>query len=148
MVELLDITAAPKRFFDILPPDWRVEIEPHWFEYSSECRIYGLNENESIIGGGIVFSTVSPDTRGYREIAQRWLDRGYLYLGFIYVIEHRRSEGLGTLWIKEVKALNDEQRFWLSIDDKVLSSFYQRLGFKIVQEVQNAGEPEWILAEA
>jgi GNAT superfamily N-acetyltransferase len=148
MVELLDITSAPKRFFNILPADWRIEIEPYWLEYSGDCRIYGLNENESIIGGGIVFSTVSPDTRGYRDIAQRWLDRGYLYLGFIYVIEHRRGEGLGTLWIKEVKALNDEQRFWLSIDDKGLSSFYQRLGFKIVQEVQNAGEPEWILVES
>lgn len=148
MIELEDLSAEPERFFDILPPDWRVEIEPHWIEYSENSRIYGLREHESIIAGGIVFSTVSPDTMGYSDIAQKWLDRGYQYFGFIYVKEHRRNEGLGTLWIRKVKSLNTSQKYWLAIDDIGLSAFYQRFGFNIVQEVQNAGVPEWILAES
>ena len=147
MIELEDLTAAPERFFNILPSDWRIEIEPYWLEYAVDCRIYGLSENDVIIAGGIVFTSVSPDTRGYHDVAQKWFQRGYHYMGFIFVQEHRRGEGLGTLWIKKVKALNRNQKYWLAIDEKGLSAFYQRLGFKIAQEVRNEDATEWILVD-
>lgn len=147
MVELEDLTAEPERFFEILPADWSIEIEPCWPEYESDSRIYGLRENDAIIAGGIIFTSVSPDTRGYRDIAQKWFDRGYKYLGFIYVNALRRNEGLGTLWIRKVKELDTNQKYWLSIDEKGLSVFYERLGFKTAQDVQNEGAPEWILID-
>jgi GNAT superfamily N-acetyltransferase len=147
MAELVDLTAAPGRFFDILPDDWRVEIEPFWLEYRETSWIYGLDEGGKIIAGGIVFSGVSPDTKGYYETAQQWLDKGYLYMGFIYVDEDRRGEGLGSLWVNKVKEHNPKQKYWLAIDEYGLSKFYQKLGFRIVEEVRNGADPEWVLVE-
>jgi len=147
MADLVDLTRTPELFFDILPTDWRTEIEPFWPEYKKTSQIYGLDEEGEIIAGGIVFSSVSPDTKGYGEIAQKWLDQGYLYMGFIYVQEDRRGEGLGTLWINKVKQQDSQQKYWLAIDEYGLSNFYRKLGFSVVEEVRNGADPEWILAE-
>ena len=147
MIELLDLTSTPSVFFDFLPEDWLVEIEHFWPEYTGNSHIFALAENQHVIAGGIVFSTVSPDTRGYQEVAMEWFDRGYRYMGFIYVDENRRKEGLGSMWVNSVRSHNPDWRFWLAIDEYGLSNFYKKLGFEIVQEVLNAGQPEWILVE-
>lgn len=147
MIELLDLTSQPSDFFNFLPEDWRVEIEPHWSDYAGNSHIFALAENHHVIAGGIVFSTVSPDTRGYEEIAKKWFGRGFRYMGFIYVDEYRRKEGLGSMWVNSVRMLHPDWKFWLAIDEYGLSEFYNKLGFEIVQEVQNGDQTEWILVE-
>lgn len=147
MIRLKELTRTPQRFFDILPPDWRVGIEPFWPEYASSSKIYGLVDGNEIVAGGILFSTVSPDTTGYRKIAQHWLDKGYVYFGFLFVKENRRKEGLGSRWFKEIKNLSQDQKYWLAIDEYGLVKFYKTLGFEVVQEVQNGEYKEWILVE-
>ena len=147
MIELLDLTSQPSVFFDFLPDDWRVEIELFWPEYAGNSHIFALAESQHVIAGGIVFSTVSPDTRGYEKIAREWFNRGYRYMGFIYVDEKRRKEGLGSLWVNRVRILHPDWKFWLAIDEFGLSYFYKKLGFEIIQEVQNGDQPEWILVE-
>ncbi len=147
MIKLIDYTEMPAMFFDFLPKDWRMEIEPYWPKYNKKAWIYCLVENSEIIAGGIVFSEVSPDTLAYSNVARSWFDKGYLYMGFIYVKESRRNQGLGSLWIEKVKSLNQSQLYWLAIDTFSLSNFYQKLGYEVVQEVVHDGQAEWILIE-
>ena len=154
-MQLIDLTKTPKLFFDILTSDWRSGIEPFWKEYATNATIYGLVENKQacptevsfgrVIAGAILFSTVSPDTKGYHKIAQHWLDKDYLYLAFVFVAENRRSEGLGSLLINKIKEQLPTQKFWLAIEDHRLLNFYQLLGFQFAQKVQNDDVEEWIL---
>lgn len=147
MIELLDLTSQPSVFFDFLPEDWQIEIIPFWPGYEKNAHIYALAEDGRVIAGGIIFTTVSPDTIGYRDIARVWFDRGYRYMGFIYVDENRRKEGLGSKWVNSIRSQHPDWKFWLAIDEYGLSKFYEKLGFEIAQEVLNADQPEWILVE-
>jgi len=144
-MQFIDLTDNPTLFFDILTSDWRNGIEPFWKEYAATSTIYCLVENKQIIAGAILFSTVSPDTKGYHKIAQHWLDKDYLYLAFVFVAENRRSEGLGSLLITKIKEKLPIQKFWLAIEDHGLLNFYNLLGFQFAQKVQNEDVEEWIL---
>ncbi|PJB15824.1 MAG: hypothetical protein CO118_02090 [Flavobacteriales bacterium CG_4_9_14_3_um_filter_32_8] len=144
-MQFIDLTDNPTLFFDILTSDWRNGIEPFWKEYATTSTIYCLVENKQIIAGAILFSTVSPDTKGYHKIAQHWLDKDYLYLAFVFVAENRRSEGLGSLLITKIKEKLPIQKFWLAIEDHGLLNFYNLLGFQFAQKVQNEDVEEWIL---
>jgi GNAT superfamily N-acetyltransferase len=145
---LIDITGTPDRFFSILPKDWSVEIAPFWDAYANTARIFGVQENDQIVAGGIVFSTVSPDTRGYEHEAQSWYDRGYLYIAFLFVSPEKRGKGLGSFWMNEVRKILPGQSFWLAVEDKDLVNFYQPLGFRVEKQVNNVGAVEWILADS
>ncbi|NJM15456.1 MAG: GNAT family N-acetyltransferase [Bacteroidales bacterium] len=129
-----------------MPDDWQEEIVPYWSNYAHNSKIFGLEENNKTVAGGIVFSTVSPDTEIYKDIALQYFNNGYLYLGFIYVLEHRRGEGLGLLWLKELHALYPLQKWWLAIDNIGLSKFYGKLGYSIKQELDLNFQTEWLMA--
>lgn len=144
-MQLIDLTKTPHLFFDILTTEWKSGIVPFWKEYANNATIYGLIENKRVIAGAILFSTVSPDTKGYSKIAQHWLDKDYLYLAFVFVAENRRSEGLGSLLINKIKEQLPTQKFWLAIEDHGLLNFYNLLGFQFAQKVQNNDVEEWIM---
>ena len=148
MLEFKDFTDRAKDFFEILPEDWVVEIEPLWDDYDNTAKIYCIIDESTVVSGGIVFSTVSPDTKGYKEIAQSWLTRGYLYIAFLYVSENHRGRGLGSFWYRELKKLDPQQKFWLAIEEKNLMDFYVPLGFFEQAKVLNNGTEEWILADS
>ena len=71
--------------------------------------------------------------------------QGYLYLGFIFVLEEYRQKKLASKWLLEVKNSYKKPKFWLSIEDYSLHSFYQKNGFKIIAEDSKAKDPEWLL---
>src|SRR5690606_15381889 len=98
-----------------------------------------------ILGGGIVFSSVSPDTEMYYFEAQNMLNQGYLYLGFLWVNKEFREKGFGSLWLKELFKKNPTQKYWLSIEDFGLSSFYIKNGFKLLKQLDLEGGIEWIM---
>lgn len=142
-----DCTAEPEQFFSILPPDWQEAIRPFWPGYGGSARIYILESPGETLGGGIVFSTVSPDTMFYQEEAQRWFSRGYLYIGFLWVAEQYRGRKLGGGWLEALFLHYPGQRFWLAIEDIQLLHFYERYGFRLVKEVSGEDGVEWILAK-
>lgn len=144
-IHFRDTTAEPDRFFQFLPEDWRVEIEPHWPNYAETASIFILETENEILGGGIVFRTVSPDTELYREYAQQQFDKGYWYLAFIWISPDHRGQQLGTEWLRRVHAHYPNQKFWLTIEDYNLVHFYEKSGYTLIQELDLGDWREWVM---
>lgn len=143
---IIDLTDHPEDFFGLLPEDWRVGIEPFWPEYQSSSKIFGIEQEGQVAGGGILFTTVSPDTLSYKEEAQRLFHLGLHYFGFLWIDPEHRGKSLGSFWIKEVQNRHPDNPLWLSIEEKDLQSFYEKNGFTMYKEVHNdSGTKEWIM---
>ena len=141
-----EITEEPERFFSILPADWQEGIVPQWSAYAHSSSIFILETSAEILGGGIVFSKPSPDCQpSYLVEAQEWFDRGYLYIGFVWISERHRDKQLGSKWLQQLCKSMPAQNFWLTIEDVKLSSFYQRNGFELIREVALDYAPEWVM---
>ncbi|MEN3322916.1 GNAT family N-acetyltransferase [Mariniflexile soesokkakense] len=129
-------------FFKILPKDWQSGIVPFWESYKVTTKCYVLLENNQIIAGGLVFSTCPPDMLYAQNESNTWLHKGYLYLGFIYVIKERRQQNLGSLWLNELKTMHPKQNYWLTIEDLRLDAFYVKNGFERIKPLNNNGVEE------
>ena len=70
-------------FFKILPKDWQEGIVPFWENYKETTKGYLLIDKNEIIAGGLVFSTCPPDMLYHKDEAEKWIKKGYLYVGFI-----------------------------------------------------------------
>lgn len=140
------LISTPKKFFDLLPHDWQEEIAPHWNRYEALSEIYIIEEDNVIIGGGIVFSTCPPDIEYYQKEAQLWFDNGYLYLGFIWIVEEKRNKHLGSYWLNELKNVNPEQKYWLLIEEEHLHRFYLKNGFTLKKMIERDHHQEWLYA--
>jgi hypothetical protein len=137
----------PQRFFSTLPTDWQEGILPYWEAYQQTARIFILETGTEVLGGGIVFSTPSPDTQPcFLQQARQWFDEGYLYIGYLWICEQHRDKQLGSAWLQSLFGLNPQQKFWLSIEEFRLASFYRRNGFALMQHVNLGETEEWVLA--
>jgi GNAT superfamily N-acetyltransferase len=133
-------------FFKILPKDWHEGIEPFWDTYKATTKGYLLIENNQIIAGGLVFYKCPPDMKYAEDEATIWITKGYLYVGFIYVIEERRQQNLGSVWLDNLKKMYPNQKFWLTIEDLKLDTFYTKNGFKRIKSLNNNGVEEVLYA--
>lgn len=141
----LELEFHSTAFFDILPTDWQESILPFWNEYKNSTRVFVLKQNDVIIGGGLVFSTPAPDTKAYEKLAQEYFDSGYLYIGFLWISEEKRGLGLGSFWLKELFVRFPKQKYWLSIEEIELESFYEKHGFKTVHRIDLETSTDWIM---
>lgn len=116
-------------FFSILPPDWQESLLPFWEGCNQSTKCYVLLDDEKPVVGGLVFSECPPDMLGVKEEAKEWFHKGYLYLGYIYVLENRRGQNLGSAWLSSLKKANPDQKYWLTIEDFALHGFYIKNGF-------------------
>lgn len=131
-------------FFKILPKDWQDSILPHWETIKETTKGYLLVENQKIIAGGLVFYKCPPDMSYAFYEANEWINNGYLYLGFIYVIEERRHQNLGSIWLQNLKQIHPNQKYWLTIEDLKLDAFYSRNDFKKIKTLFNENQEEWL----
>jgi GNAT superfamily N-acetyltransferase len=142
--ELIELKSNQHLFFNILPEDWQVNIMPYWNDYISNAKIYVFLEDDKVIAGGIVFSTIPPDLKSHNTELQTWFDKGYLYIGFLWVAEHKRNQKLGSLWIEKIKDLMPKQKFWLVIEEEDLGKFYEKHHFVKAQTLQTPNGQEWL----
>ena len=142
----INLTENPLPFWNILPDDWRQEIEPVWQDYGSTASVYGLITDNELCAGLICFTTVSPDTGAYAALAQSWFDRGYYYLGFLYVPDDRRNRGYGSTLMRELFKHTPQKDYWLSIEEYSLRRYYEKLSFKYKGEIHGESGPEWIMS--
>lgn len=134
----------PRQFFEILPQEWRDEIVPFWDSYDSDAKIYTIEYNTTLIGGGIVFYKSPPYFEYFETEAKEWFDKGYLYLGFIWIAENHRNKNLGSFWLNQVKALNIEQKYFLLTEEEHLHHFYEKNGFKRIKALKTQDYLEWL----
>ena len=126
----------------MIPPDWQANIMPFWDSYKHNTTCYVLYDKNEIVAGGFVFSECPPDMLYAKEEADYWFKKGYLYLGFIFVLETRRGQNLGSQWLTKLKDTLPEQNFWLTIEDITLHAFYSKNGFNSVKTLQNDNQEE------
>lgn len=131
-------------FFKILPKDWQESILPHWETIKETTKGYLLIEKQKIISGGLVFSKCPPDMLYAIDEANKWINKGYLYVGFIFVIEERRHQNLGSIWLHNLKQMHPNQKYWLTIEDLKLDAFYTRNDFKKEKILFNDTQDEWL----
>ncbi|WP_308990496.1 GNAT family N-acetyltransferase [Mariniflexile litorale] len=129
-------------FFKILPEDWQEALLPFLETYKKTIKCYVFIDGNQIIAGGLVFSTCPPDMLYAVEEANSWFQKGYLYLGFIYVLEEKRGQNLGSLWLNELKKIHPKQNYWLTIEDLNLDAFYVKNGFQPIKSLYNNGVEE------
>ena len=126
----------------MLPLDWQEVLLPSWAVYKDSTACYLLVESDEIVAGGLVFSKCPPDMLYAKEEANAWFEKGYLYLGFIYVLERKRGQNLGSLWLSKLKAKFPKQNWWLTIEDLNLHGFYTKNGFKKIKTLHHNGSHE------
>ncbi|NCO63654.1 MAG: GNAT family N-acetyltransferase [Flavobacteriales bacterium] len=129
-------------FFKVLPLDWQEIILPFWDHLKATTKGYVLVDNNQIIAGGLVFTECPPDMMYAKDEADTWMHNGYLYVGFIYVIEERRHQNLGSVWLQNLKKTHPKQNYWLTIEDLKLDVFYTKNGFKRIKSLHNQGVEE------
>jgi GNAT superfamily N-acetyltransferase len=132
-------------FFDLLPGDWKNEISPVWDQYSEKASIYLLEDKGEIRTGGIVFEVCPPDMSYNKKEAEKWLGKGYHYIGFVWVVEAFRNQQYGSKWLSELMVEHPKQKYWLTIEEEGLLSFYAKNKFRCVKTLQNGNNREWLL---
>ncbi len=143
-VEFEKYQGDPNNFFNILPKDWQAELLPIWSKHSTDAAIFVLMEQGKIIAGGIVFQAFTEEMNSFKEEALLFLKLGYAYIGYLWVIETRRGENLGSLWLDSLKEYDPKGNFWLTIEEERLKKFYLKNGFQFVKESKDSTYIEWL----
>lgn len=144
-MELIFKEISAETFFPILSESWQENIVPYWDQYKGNANIYGLFDGANLMAGGIVFSTCSPDMFYNPEEARNWLDKGYLYIGFLWVPEAYRGKKLGSEWLYLLIQRFPEQKFWLTVEEEDLIQFYKKNRFKLIKSLKNGEDTDWLL---
>ena len=132
-------------FFDLLPRDWKDAIALYWDQYSEDTSIYLLEIDGDIVAGGIVFGICPPDMLNNEQEAEKWLNDGYLYIGFVWVVEVFRNRKYGSKWLNTLIKEHPGQKYWLTIEEERLLSFYAKNGFRCIKTLRNGSDTEWLL---
>ena len=143
-LKFTNATESPEQFFNMLPEDWQVLIVPYWESYKDVAKIYVLKENEEVVAGGLVFSKSLPDMSDFERAQQHFFKEGYLYIGFIWVPLDKRNKNLASQWLTLLKNLDPTQKYWLTIEEEWLKHFYEKNGFVLIEESDDAADKEWL----
>ena len=118
---------------------------PYWQNYAEMAEIYTLEENGSIVAGGVIFKGLSEDVKDFQDEAKYWLNLGYFYIGYVWVVKSKRGQNLGSQWIKELLKYHPQTNFWLTIEEEKLKNFYLKNGFRLIKKLQKGDTMEWVL---
>jgi hypothetical protein len=143
-LQFCNATENPEQFFNIMPEDWQALIVPYWESYKDAAKIYVLKENEEVVAGGLVFSRSLPDMSDFERSLQHLFKEGYLYIGFIWVPLHKRNRQLASQWLTLLKKQDPTQKYWLTIEEEWLKHFYEKNGFVLIDESNDATNKEWL----
>ena len=135
----------PGTFIDMLPLDWQDALKVVWSKLSGTSEIVVLKEEGAILAGGIIFKEMTVDMQLFKEVAEELLASNSYYIGYLWVIEARRGENLGSLWLQNIRQEYPSNSFWLTIEEEGLKQFYEKNGFHLFLEKESNGEKEWLL---
>lgn len=129
-------------FFDLLPSEWQESINPFWEQVKETAIVYTLEDENDILAGGIVFSQMTPEMEAYKDEANYWFSQKYAYIGYVWVPLEKRNNNYGSLWLKHLLSLDEQQQFWLTTEDQKLRYFYEKTGFSYVKTLRYDGVQE------
>jgi GNAT superfamily N-acetyltransferase len=129
-------------FMDLLPLDWQKGIKSIWKKNREHTLIYVLEQDNEICAGGIVFSALTTEMKAYKEEANYWFLKNYLYIGYVWVPEDKRNKNYGSLWLKNLLLEDPKQHYWLTTEEKQLRYFYEKVGFTYVKTIRCQDEEE------
>lgn len=135
-----------QEFTELLPADWSADLIPYLDQNFEQSKIYLLSVKNETIGGGVIFSKCSPDLYYNPQEAATWFEKGYLYIGYLWLKDSYRAKGGGSAWLQHILKKYPTQKFFLTIDDKQLLSFYEKNGFHFIKTLQNGEATEWLLS--
>ena len=144
-VEFRKHSGKPSEFFKLLPLSWSKGLLEVWQDYRVKSEIFVLVNDGKIVAGGIVVKGVPEDMQHFLKEAMFYASQGYLYIGYLWVVESHRNQNLGSRWLWELKKLYPQKTFWLSIEEEKLKDFYLRNDFTLEQELKKDGNREWIM---
>ncbi|WGH75739.1 GNAT family N-acetyltransferase [Tenacibaculum tangerinum] len=134
------------RYFSLLSEEWKKLIVPVWRKYSAYSTIYGLFVNSQLMGGGILFNEMPPYATLFEKNNAVLFQKGYLYLGYVWIVENYRNKGYASTFLSLLKKEKPNQKFWLTIEEENLRYFYEQNGFKMFAESDGIKTTkEWIL---
>lgn len=146
-IKFVKLPGNPEAFFNILPADWKKEIAPVWEQYAPEADIYVLIDGDQIVAGGVVAHGMPIDMAHFFHEVSEWVDQSYRYIGYLWVIENRRKQHLGSLWLRELAKHDPKTKYWLTIEEENLGHFYLSNGFHMVKKLQKGNITEWLLVK-
>ena len=135
-------------FFNILPSDWQDIIVPQWMDYKNTSDIFIVEFESKAVAGGIVFSKTPPNATTLEMNNNYLFEQNYLYLGFIFVKPEYRNKKLASFWLENIKKTYKNKSFWLTIEDFSLKSFYEKNGFKLIENYTTIDFNEWVMVSS
>ncbi|KGK29331.1 GNAT family N-acetyltransferase [Cellulophaga baltica 4] len=144
-LDFFKYVGPPGAFIDMLPLDWQDALKVVWSKLSGTSEIVVLKEEGAILAGGIIFKEMTADMQLFKEVAEELLASNSYYIGYLWVIEARRGENLGSLWLQKIRQEYPSNSFWLTIEEEGLKQFYEKNGFHLFLEKESNGEKEWLL---
>lgn len=138
----LRISKETALFFDLLPKEWQESIDSSIHYFKDNATLYLLEENNTLLAGGIVFSKHLPEMDAYREEANYWFSNDYLYIGYVWVPFEKRNNNYGSLWFTYLFKKDPTQHYWLTTEETSLRYFYEKMGFTFLKTLRNGDVQE------
>lgn len=120
----------------IYPNDWVKVLEPQWNKLSNSASVFALFHAEELMCVGIVFTDELPELSELEEAVKEELNK-LPYIGYLFTPEKYRRQGWARLWFQQLIKETGLSKLWLTIEEKHLFEFYQKLGFSSYRKDEN-----------
>ncbi len=121
---------SPDRFLAAMPEDWQADFLLYLETCTERMELYAISDDDQIMAGGAVLKGLPPDMELFEKETRRFVEKGYLYIGFLFVDAAHRGQNIGSSWLKHLFKALEGQGFWLTVEDPGLIKFYEKNGFR------------------
>ncbi|MER3374609.1 MAG: GNAT family N-acetyltransferase [Allomuricauda sp.] len=136
---------VPDRFLEAMPENWWADF--HFYqEHSKDCmELFVMTEQDKIVAGGIVMEGLPPDMKIFEKRVGPFIEKGYLYIGFLFVVKEYRGQDIGSTWLRCIKGVYGANGFWLTVEEPGLIGFYKKNGFRWEESLTQGQRSEELL---
>jgi GNAT superfamily N-acetyltransferase len=132
-------------FTAAMPDDWPPYFQQCIAESRDAMELFVITEKDRIVAGGMVFEGLPADMQVFDDDVRLYIEKGYLYIGYLFVDQAHRGKQLGSLWLTCIKGLYGGKGFWLTVEEPGLREFYEKNGFTWVKSLEKEGDSEELL---
>lgn len=118
------------KFVAAMPEDWQPDFEQYLKSSRDHMELFAITDDDQIVAGGIVFEGLPSEMKIFEVEVDSFIEKGYRYIGFLFVVPEHRKQNLGSTWLYCVKAMQGTNGFWLTVEEPGLREFYEKNGFR------------------